>query len=50
MIHTSITRYRTVFHLRRELTWSAIYGSQKFDSHEWPTVFIRRGKRKTLQF
>ena len=38
MIHTSITENCTVFHLCCKLTRSAIYGSQKFDSHKWPTV------------
>ena len=50
MIHTSITKNCTVFLLLRELTRSAIYGSQKFDSHKWPTVFVDEVKEKTTQF
>ena len=40
MIHT------LVFLLLCELTQSAIYGSQKFDSHKWPTVFVDEVKGK----
>ena len=50
MIHTSITQNCTVFILRRELTRSAIYGSQIFDSHKWPTVFVDEVKRKPRNF
>ena len=50
MIHTSITQNCTVFILRRELTRSAIYGSQSFDSHKWPTVFVDEVKRKPRNF
>ena len=46
MIHTSITQNCTVFILRRELTRSAIYGSQSFDSHKWPIVFVDEVKRR----
>ena len=38
MIHTIFTRNCLVFLLPRRLTRSAIYGSQIFDSHKWPTV------------
>ena len=27
-----------------------IYGSQKFDSHKWPTVLVDEVKNKTTQF
>ena len=50
MIHTSITRNCMVFILRRELTRSAIYGSQKFDSHKWLTVLVDEVKRKPRNF
>ena len=50
MIHTSITQNCTVFHLRCEPTRSAIYGSKKFDSHIWPTVFVDEVKRKPRNF
>ena len=50
MIHTSITQNCTVFSLRRELTRSAIYGSQLFYSHKWPTVFVDEVKRKPRNF
>ena len=46
MIHTSITQNCTVFSLRRELTRSAIYGSQ----HKWPTMFVDEVKRKPRNF
>ena len=35
-----------VFLLLCELTRSAIYGSQKFDSHKWPTVLVDEVKLK----
>ena len=44
MIHTSITRNYLVFLLPRLQTRSAIYGSQIFDSHKWPTVLVRKVK------
>ena len=50
MIHTSITQNCTVFLLRRELSLSAIYGSQNFDSHKWPTVLVRTVKGKPRNF
>ena len=50
MIHTSITKNCTFFFLRRELTRSAIYGSQKFDPHKWPTVFVDEVKGKPRNF
>ena len=31
----------TIFHLRREETWSAILWSKNFDSIKWPTVLVR---------
>ena len=50
MIHTSITQNCTVFFLRRELSRSAIYGSQIFDSHKWPTVLVDEVKGKPCIF
>ena len=50
MIHTSITRNCVVFLLPRRLTRSAIYGSQIFDSHKWPTVLVRKVKGKPRNF
>ena len=50
MVHTSITQNCTVFLLRRELSPSAIYGSQNFDSHKWPTVLVDELKRKPRNF
>ena len=47
MIHTYLPRNSVVFLLLCELTWrSVIYGSQKFDFHKWPTVFVDEVKRK----
>ena len=40
----------TVFLLPRRLTRSAIYGSQIFDSHKWPTVLVRTVKGKPRNF
>ena len=48
MIHTSITQNCTVFILLCELTRSAIYGSQSFDSHNMADRVCRRGKTKTF--
>ena len=39
-----------VFPLPRRLTRSAIYGSQIFDSHKWPTVLVRTVKGKPRNF
>ena len=39
-----------VFPLLCELTRSAIYGSQTFDSHQWPTVLVNEVKRKPCNF
>ena len=39
-----------VFLLPRRLTQSAIYGSQNFDSHKWPTVLVRTVKGKPRNF
>ena len=50
MIHTSLPRNCVVFLLLRELTQSAIYVSQKFDSHKWPTVLVDEVKRKLCNF
>ena len=50
MIHTSITRNCVVFLLPRRQTRSAIYGSQIFDSHKWPTVLVRKVKGKPRNF
>ena len=46
MIHTHLPRNCVVFLLLCELTRSAIYGSQKFDSHKWPTVLVDEVKGK----
>ena len=43
MIHTSLPRNCVVFFLLCELTWSAIYGSKKFDSHKWPEIKEKPG-------
>ena len=50
MIRTSITQNCTVFFLRRELSQWAIYGSQNFDSHKWPTVLLDEVKRNPRNF
>ena len=50
MIYTSLPRNCVVFLLLRELTRSAIYGSQKFDSHKWPTVLVDEVKGKPCNF
>ena len=50
MIHTSLPRNCVVFLLLCELTRSAIYGSQKFDSHKWPTVLVDEVKGKPCNF
>ena len=50
MIHTSITQNCTVFLLCLELSRSAIYGSQNFDSNKWPTMLVDRVKRKPRNF
>ena len=50
MIHTSLARNCVVFLLLCELTQSDIDGSQKFDSHKWPTVLVDEVKGKTVQF
>ena len=46
MIHTLLPQNCVVFILLCELTPSTIYGSQKFDSHKWPTVFVDEVKGK----
>ena len=50
MIHTNLPRNCVVFLLLCELTRSAIYGSQKFDSHKWPTVLVDEVKGKPCNF
>ena len=50
MIHTSITRNYVVFLLPSRQTQSVFYGSQVFDSHKWPTGFVRKVKGKTCNF
>ena len=50
MIHTSITQNCTVFLIRCELRRSAIYGSQKIDSHKWPTVLVEEVEGKPRNF
>ena len=44
MIHTNVPRNCVVFLSLCELTRSAIFGSQKFDSHKWQTVFVDEEK------
>ena len=46
----SIARNCMVFLLPRGQTQSAIYGSQVFDSHKWPTVLVRKVKGKPRNF
>ena len=41
MIYTNTPGNCLVFVLPRRLTQSAIYGSQTFDFHKWPTVLVR---------
>ena len=50
MIHTNLPRNCMVFLLLCKLTWLAIYGSQKFDSHKWPTVVVDEVKGKPCSF
>ena len=50
MIHTNLPRNCVVFLLLRELTRSAIYWSQNFDSHKWPTVLVDEIKGKPGDF
>ena len=50
MIHINMPRYCVVFLLLCELTRSAIYGSQKFDSHKWPTVLVDEVTEKPRNF
>ena len=50
MIHTNMPLNCTVFLLPHRLTWSAIYGSQIFDSHKWPTVLVRKVTGKPRNF
>ena len=50
MIHTHLPRNCVVFLLLCELTQSAIYGSQKVDSHKWPTVFVDDVKGQPCNF
>ena len=50
MIHTSLPRNCVVFPLLCELTRLAIYGSQKFNSHKWPTLLVGEVKGKPCNF
>ena len=50
MIHTTWPRDCVVFLLLCELTRSAIYGSQKSDSHKWPSVLVDEVKGKPCNF
>ena len=50
MIYTNLPRNCVVFLLLCELTRSAIYGSQQFDSHKWPTVLVDDVKGKPRNF
>ena len=49
MINTNLPQNWVVFLLLCELTLSAIYGSQKFDSHKWPTVLVDEVKGKPVK-
>ena len=40
MIHTNVPQNCVVFPLLCELTRSADYGSQKCDSHKWPSTVL----------
>ena len=48
--HKHASKLVFLFLLPRQLTWSAIYGSQIFDSHKWPTVLVRTVKGKPRNF
>ena len=50
MIHTNLPRNCVVFLLLCDLTWSASYGSKKFDSHKWPTVLVDEVKGYPFKF
>ena len=50
MIHTDLPQNCMVFRIRGEQTRSAIYGSQKFDSHKWQTVSVDEEKGKPRNF
>ena len=50
MVHTSLPQNCVAFLLLYQLTRSAIYGSQKFDSHKWPTVLVDEVKGKPRNF
>ena len=50
MIHTNMSQNCSVFLLPHRLTLSAIYGSQIFDSHKWPTVLVCKVKGKPRNF
>ena len=50
MIHTNLPRNCVVFLLLCELTRSAIYGSQKCDSHKWLTALVDEVKGKLRIF
>ena len=46
MTYTNMLQNCVVFVLSRRLTHSAIYGSQKVDSHKLPTVLVDEVKGK----
>ena len=50
MIYTNLSRNCTVFLLLCKLTRTAIYGSQKFDSHKWPTALVDEVKGNPCNF
>ena len=50
MIHTNVPRNFTDFLLCHKETRSAIYGSQQFDSHKWPTLLVDDVKGKPSNF
>ena len=50
MIYTNMPRNCVVFVLPRRQTRPAIYGSQKFDSHEWLTMLVHDVKWKPCNF
>ena len=50
MIHTNLPRNCVIFLVLCELTRSAIYGSQKCDSHKRPTVLVNEIKGQLRNF
>ena len=50
MINTNMPQNCMIFLLPCRLTRLAIYGSQIFYSHKWPTVLVRKAKGKPHNF